>query len=55
VISILEKPQASDFTPITYKAKPDPELIIKSVLEHFTYLKFQNSFRKIDNYNFVSA
>src|SRR5947199_3793669 len=37
--------------PITYKAKPDPELIIKSVLEHFTYLKFRNSFRGIDNYN----
>ena len=26
--------------PITFKAKPDPELIIKSVLEHFPYLKF---------------
>ena len=26
--------------PITFKAKPDPELIIKSMLEHFTYLKF---------------
>ncbi len=42
---ILAKPQASEFKPITYKAKPDPELIIKSVLEHFTYLKFRNSFR----------
>jgi hypothetical protein len=31
--------------PITFKAKPDPELIIKSILEHFTYLKFQNTFR----------
>src|SRR2546429_5871126 len=55
VISILEKPQASDFKPITFEAKPDSELIIKSVLEHFTYLKFRNSFRGIDNYNFVSA
>ena|SRR5437868_8466604 len=35
--------------------KPDPELIIKSVLEHFTYLKFRNSFRGIDNYNFAFA
>ncbi len=40
--------------PITFKAKPDPELIIKSMLEYFTYLKFWNSFRKIDNYNFIS-
>ena len=53
VISISEKPQASDFKPITFEAKPDPELIIKSVLEHFTYLKFRNSYRGIDNYNFV--
>src|SRR6266498_6079049 len=43
--SISEKPQASDFKPITFEAKPDPELIIKSVLEHFIYLKFRNSFR----------
>src|SRR5256714_11221484 len=28
---------------ITFEAKPDSELIIKSVLEHFTYLKFRNS------------
>jgi hypothetical protein len=35
--------------------KPDSELIIKSVLEHFTYLKFRNSFRGIDNYNFAFA
>src|SRR3954451_12187503 len=55
VISISEKPQASDFKLITFKAKPDPELIIKFMLEYFTYLKFQNSFRRIDNYNFVSA
>ena len=54
VISISEKPQASDFKPITFEARPDPELIIKSVLEHFTYLKFRNSFRGIDNYNFAS-
>src|SRR5436305_15256791 len=40
--------------PITFKAKPDPELIIKSVLEHFPYLKFRNSFRGIDNYIFAS-
>jgi len=32
--------QASDFKPITFEARPNPELIIKSVLEHFTYLKF---------------
>ena len=37
---ISEKPQASDFKPITFEARPDPELIIKSVLEHFPYLKF---------------
>ena len=54
VINTPAKPQASDFKPITFEAKPDPELIIKSVLEHFTYLKFQNSFRGIDNYNFAS-
>ncbi|GBC08743.1 hypothetical protein RclHR1_08350013 [Rhizophagus clarus] len=41
--------------PITFEAKPNPELIIKSILEHFPYLKFQNSFRGIDNYNFVST
>ena len=40
--------------PIIFEAKPDPELIIKSVLKHFTYLKFRNSFREIDNYNFTS-
>src|SRR5437588_639545 len=55
LISISEKPQASDFKPITFEAKPDPELIIKSVLKCFTYLKFRNSYRGIDNYNFVSA
>src|SRR5438045_5191823 len=52
---ISEKSQTSDFKPIIFEAKPDPELIIKSVLEHFTYLKFRNSFRGIDNYNFVSG
>ena len=26
--------------PITFEARPNPELIIKSVLEHFPYLKF---------------
>src|SRR5881394_248450 len=46
--------QASDFKPITFEARPDPELIIKSVLKHFPYLKFRNSFRGIDNYNFAS-
>jgi len=46
--------QASDFKPITFEAKPDSELIIKSVLEHFPYLKFGNSFRGIDNYDFTS-
>ena len=40
----LGLPQASDFKPITFEAKSDPELIIKSVLEHFTYLKFRNSY-----------
>ena len=40
--------------PITFEARPDPELIIKSVLEHFPYLKFGNSFRGIDNYDFTS-
>src|SRR6266496_93252 len=55
VISMSAKPQASDFKPITFEVKPDLELIIKSVLEHFTYLKFRNSFRGIDNYNFALA
>src|SRR5215216_6730608 len=43
----------TDFKPITFEVKPYSELIIKSVLEHFTYLKFRNSFRGIDNYNFA--
>ena len=51
---LWNKPQASDFEPITFEARSDPELIIKSVLEHFPYLKFRNSFRGIDNYNFES-
>ena len=54
VINMSAEPQASDFKPITFEAKPDPELIIKSVLESFTYLKFRNSYRGIDNYNFAS-
>ena len=45
--------QCEEKGPITFEAKPDPELIIKSVLEHFPYLKFRNSFRGIDNYNFA--
>src|SRR3954454_8101094 len=49
------EPQASGFKPIAFEAKPDSELIIKSVLEYFIYLKFQNSFRGIDNYNFTSS
>src|SRR5437879_892013 len=43
--------QCEEEGPITYEANPYPELIIKSVLEHFPYLKFRNSFRGIDNYN----
>src|SRR3954452_14017296 len=54
VISISAKPRASDLSPITFEAKPDSEIIITSMLEHVTYLKFRNSFRGIDNYNFAS-
>ena len=54
VINMSAEPQASDFKPITFEARSDPELIIKSVLEHFPYLKFRNSFRGTDNYNFAS-
>jgi hypothetical protein len=50
--SISEKSQTKL---ITFKAKPDLKLIIKSILKHFTYLKFQNSFKGIDNYNFASS
>ena len=46
--------QCEEKGPITFEVKPDQELIIKSVLEHFLYLKFRNSFRRIDNYNFAS-
>src|SRR6266480_3589756 len=46
--------QCEEKGPITFEARPDPELIIKSVLEHFPYLKFRNNFRGIDNYNFTS-
>ncbi|CAG8848756.1 30859_t:CDS:1, partial [Racocetra persica] len=33
--------QCEEKGPIMFEAKPDSELIIKSVLEHFTYLKFR--------------
>ncbi|GBC04257.1 hypothetical protein RclHR1_05590012 [Rhizophagus clarus] len=46
--------QCEEKGPITFEVRPDPELIIKSVLEHFPYLKFRNSFRGIDDYNFAS-
>ena len=46
--------QCEEKRPITFEVRPDPELIIKSILEHFPYLKFRNSFRGIDNYNFTS-
>ena len=46
--------QCEEKWPITFEARPDPELIIKSVLKHFPYLKFGNSFRGIDNYDFTS-
>ncbi|RGB42489.1 hypothetical protein C1646_738549 [Rhizophagus diaphanus] len=46
--------QCEEEGPVTFEARPNPELIIKSVLEHFSYLKFGNSFRGIDNYNFTS-
>src|SRR3954453_3695300 len=45
MINTSAKPQIPDFKPITFEARPDPELIIKSILEHFPYLKFRNSFR----------
>jgi hypothetical protein len=32
--------QCEEKGPIIFEAKPESELIIKSVLEHFTYLKF---------------
>ncbi|GBB85376.1 hypothetical protein RclHR1_11930002 [Rhizophagus clarus] len=61
VINSIPENKASSFPeqceeegPITFEARPNPELIIKSVLEHFPYLKFGNSFRGIDNYNFTS-
>ena len=46
--------QCEEKGPITFEAKPNSELIIKFVLKHFPYLKFQNSFKRIDNYNFTS-
>ena len=45
----------SDIKPIIFEVKPYSELIINSVLEHFTYLKFRNNFRRIDNNNFAFA
>ena len=48
-------PEQCEEGPITFEVKPDSELIIKSVLKHFTYLKFRNNFRGIDNYNFAFA
>src|SRR5436853_5611573 len=48
IIFIFPEP-CEEKGPITFEAKPNPELIIKSVLKHFTYLKFRNSFRRIDN------
>src|ERR1044072_7394771 len=54
-VSYLSFPeQCEEEGPITFEARPDPESIIKSVLEHFPYLKFGNSFRGIDNYDFIS-
>ena len=53
--SIIFPEQCEEEGPITFEVRPDPELIIKSVLEHFPYLKFGNSFRGIDNYNFAFA
>jgi len=38
--SISEKSQTSDFKPIIFEVKSDAKLIIKSVLKHFTYMKF---------------
>ena len=55
VTSTSAKSQASDFKPIIFEVKPNTELIIRFVLEHFTYLNFQNSFKRIDNYNFASS
>src|SRR6266487_1661210 len=46
--------QCEEKGPITFEAKPDSELIIKSILEHFPYLKFRNSFRGTDNSIFAS-
>src|SRR5688572_1703246 len=40
-VSYLSFPeQCEEKVPITFKAKSDLELIIKSVLKHFPYLKF---------------
>ena len=54
-VSYLSFPgQCEEKEPVTFEARPNPELIIKSILEHFPYLKSQNSFRGIDNYIFAS-
>ena len=53
-VSYLSSEQCEEKVPIAFEARPDPELIIKSVLEYFPYLKFRNTFRGIDNYNFAS-
>ena len=44
----------SEHMTITFEVRPNLELIIKSILKYFPYLKFWNSFRGIDNYNFAS-
>jgi hypothetical protein len=47
MINTSAKPQTSDFKPSTFKVKLNSELIIKFILKHFPYLKFQNSFREL--------
>src|SRR4051794_34045473 len=54
VSSLSFSKQCEEKGPITFEVRPDSELIIKSISEHFPYLKFRNSFRGIDNYNFAS-
>ena len=45
VFYLSSSEQCEEKGPITFEVRPDPELIIKSVLEHyFPYLKFGNSF-----------
>src|SRR5947199_9067490 len=38
-VSYLSFPEKCEEGPITFEARPNPELIIKSVLKHFPYLK----------------